>query len=50
MFGAAPTLADAALYGNLAMLREADAGLPSALDPAFDAFMGRLEAAARRPR
>ncbi|HTV25787.1 MAG TPA: glutathione S-transferase [Polyangiaceae bacterium] len=47
LFGAAPTLADAALYGNLAMLHEADAALPSQLAPAFPAYMARLEAARR---
>lgn len=47
LFGSAPTLADAALYGNLAMLREADASLPAALGRALPAYMTRLEAAAR---
>jgi glutathione S-transferase len=47
LFGGAPTLADAALYGNLAMLHEADAALPRTLGSAFPAYMSRLEAAAR---
>lgn len=47
LFGAAPTLADAALYGNLAMLQEADATLPARLAPALEAYMSRLEAASR---
>ena len=47
LFGDHPTLADAALYGNLAMLFEAEARLPAALDPAFPAYMQRLEAARR---
>jgi glutathione S-transferase len=48
LFGSAPTLADAALYGNLVMLYEADAALPGGLGAAFPAYMSRLEAAARR--
>jgi glutathione S-transferase len=44
LFGESPTLADAALFGNLAMLREADAGLVGGLDTAFVAYMERLEA------
>lgn len=46
LFGARPTLADAALYGNLAMLREADAALLATLSPALEQYMARLEAAA----
>ena len=46
LFGAAPTLADAALYGNLALLHEADAALPARFGAAFTAYMARLEAAA----
>jgi glutathione S-transferase len=47
LFGQNPTLADAALYGNLACLFEGDPELPRALDPAFPAYMKRLEAARR---
>ena len=46
LFGAAPTLADAALYGNLVSLRDADPALPEAIAPAFVPYMARLEAAA----
>jgi glutathione S-transferase len=46
LFGAAPTLADAALYGLLAMLAEADAALVDACAPSLPAYMRRLEAAA----
>lgn len=42
LFGALPTLADAALYGNLKMLESADPALPSQLGEAFPAFMERL--------
>jgi glutathione S-transferase len=45
VFGAHPTLADAALYGQCAMLRFADATLPAALAPALAAWMARVEAA-----
>jgi len=48
LFGSAPTLADAALYGNLVMLREADAALPGSLGPALVGYMARLEAEVRR--
>jgi glutathione S-transferase len=47
LFGAGPTLADAALYGNLAMLQEAEPRLVAALDPALPAYMKRLEASRR---
>lgn len=47
LFGQDPTLADAALYGNLACLFEGDPELPRALDPAFPAYMQRLESARR---
>ena len=47
VFGQDPTLADAALYGNLACLFEGDPELPRALDPALPAYMQRLEAARR---
>lgn len=43
LFGERPTLADAALYGEFAMLRAADAGLPARIAPAFVEWMGRLE-------
>jgi glutathione S-transferase len=43
LFGERPTLADAALYGEFAMLRAADAGLPARISPAFVQWMGRLE-------
>jgi glutathione S-transferase len=43
LFGAEPTLADAALYGNLAMLFEADRSLPAALAPDLRSHMTRLE-------
>jgi glutathione S-transferase len=43
LFGGAPTLADAALYGNLAMLEACDPGLPARLGPEFPAFARRLE-------
>jgi glutathione S-transferase len=45
LFGARPTLADAALYGDLAMLREADPALLGALSPALGGYMDRVEAA-----
>ncbi len=47
LFGEAPTLADAALYGNLACIHEGDASFVRALAPAFEPYMARLEAAAR---
>lgn len=46
LFGEAPTLADAALYGLLAMLAEADAALVDACAPSLPAYMRRLEGAA----
>jgi glutathione S-transferase len=48
IFGDSPTLADAALYGQCAMLRCADATLPAALAPVLSEWMGRVEAAAQR--
>ena len=48
IFGDRPTLADAALYGQCAMLRAASAALPETLAPALGAWMGRVESAARR--
>jgi len=46
LFGEQPTLADAALYGNCAMLEEADPGLLPRISPALPAWAHRLEAAA----
>jgi glutathione S-transferase len=48
IFGVRPTLADAALYGQCAMLRCADAALPAALAPALGEWMTRVEAAVPR--
>jgi len=48
LFGQRPTLADAALYGECAMLFEADPALLQSLSPALRPFMLRLEAAAGR--
>jgi glutathione S-transferase len=48
IFGARPTLADAALYGNLAMLSEADPALLRSLSPGLPAYQARVEAA--RPK
>jgi len=48
IFGTRPTLADAALYGQCAMLRGADAAMPAALAPALGEWMERVEAAAHR--
>jgi glutathione S-transferase len=47
VFGDAPTLADAALYGFLAMLFEAEPSLPGALAPELCPYMARLEARIR---
>ena len=47
IFGDRPTLADAALYGQGAMLRGADAAMPSALAAALGEWMARVEAAAQ---
>jgi glutathione S-transferase len=44
LFGDAPTLADAALYGQCAMLDESEAGLLARVDPALVAFARRVEA------
>jgi glutathione S-transferase len=46
LFGAEPTLADAALYGVLAMLEAANPELVGRCDPSLPAFLRRLEAAA----
>jgi glutathione S-transferase len=48
LFGPSPTLADAALYGNLACIYEADPALVAALAPGFEPYMARLEAVARQ--
>lgn len=45
LFGERPTLADAALYGNLAMVEEAEPALPRELGPSFEPYMRRVEAA-----
>ena len=45
VFGARPTLADAALYGNLVMVSEADPGLLRSLSPGLVAYLQRVEAA-----
>jgi glutathione S-transferase len=47
LFGQHPTLADAALYGNLAMLQAAGTTLIEALSPSFEAYRERLETRAR---
>jgi glutathione S-transferase len=46
LFGARPTLADAALYGVLAMLEAVNPELVSRCDPSLPAFARRVEAAA----
>jgi glutathione S-transferase len=46
LFGQSPTLADAALYGNLAMLEAADPALLDKLGPNLLDFMRRLERSA----
>ncbi|HWA71755.1 MAG TPA: glutathione S-transferase family protein [Polyangiaceae bacterium] len=48
LFGRQPTLADAALYGCCAMLKEADPTLLTRLSPALPSFMERVEAQKRR--
>jgi glutathione S-transferase len=50
LFGAAPTLADASLYGQCAMLEEADRALLSRVAPPLVSFARRLEAHAARGR
>jgi glutathione S-transferase len=45
VFAATPTLADAALYGQCAMLRGADPAMPAALAPELGEWMLRVEAA-----
>ncbi|HVU00572.1 MAG TPA: glutathione S-transferase family protein [Polyangiaceae bacterium] len=50
LFGEEPTLADAALYGNLVMLEEADRTLLPKLSPSLVDFARRLESRASRGR
>ena len=51
LFGAAPTLADAALYGQFAMLHAADPALLARFSPTITAWITRLERQMpRRPR
>jgi glutathione S-transferase len=45
LFGKAPTFADAALYGNCAMLEEGSPALLNQISPKLSAFMRRLEEA-----
>jgi glutathione S-transferase len=45
LFGKTPTLADAALYGNCAMLEEGSPELLNRVSPRLSAFMRRLEEA-----
>ena len=47
LFGSAPTLADASLYGLCAMLEEGDPSLLPQVSPTLVAFARRLEQAAR---
>jgi glutathione S-transferase len=49
VFGARPTLADAALYGNLVMMSEADPALLRSLSPGLVAYQQRVEAARPLP-
>lgn len=48
LFGAKPTLADAALYGNLVALEAAERSLPAELAPSLEPYMRRVEAARAR--
>jgi glutathione S-transferase len=50
LFGGAPTLADAALYGVGMMLEEARQELPGTLDPRFPGYLRRVEVAASRAK
>lgn len=43
VFGDTPTLADAALYGQLAMVEIGDASLPAQISPTFVPWMRKLE-------
>jgi len=45
LFGERVTLADAALYGQCAMLRTADPAVPGTLAPELSAWMARVETA-----
>ncbi len=47
LFGERPTLADASLYGQCAMLEEGESKLLAAISPALGAYARRVEAAAR---
>jgi glutathione S-transferase len=47
LFGARPTLADAALYGQCAMLEAGDAKLLTMVAPELEPYARRVEAAAR---
>lgn len=48
LFGAAPTLADAALYGMLIMLQESDSSLVTRVAEPLAPYLRRVEAAAKR--
>ncbi len=48
LFGDAPTLADAALHGQCAMLRVVDSTMPAVLAPALGDWFARMDAAVRR--
>ena len=50
LFGDAPTLADASLYGQCAMLDEADRTLLARVAEPLVTFARRFEAAAKSPR
>jgi glutathione S-transferase len=50
LFGARPTLADAALYGEFALLAAGDPGLPRRFDPVFSAWIGRVDELAAASR
>jgi glutathione S-transferase len=50
LFGAKPTLADAALYGNLAMLHAGNPEFVARLSSTLPAYVERLEKAARTVR
>ncbi len=48
LFGDQPTLADAALYGQCAMLHVADGAMPGAIAPVLGEWFGGMEIAGRR--
>jgi glutathione S-transferase len=50
LFGADPTLADAALYGLFAMLHHADVTYPTRFGDSFPSWMHRMEEVARARR